>query len=123
MIDARRREMDPFEKLDQDYERDCGPQPCDKYDRYGLPLTLGEWCRRFQDFAYRRIAEDWIGEIRISTIWLGTDHSFGCGPPLIFETMIFGGPEAIDGEMWRYATEEEARAGHARAVELVKAKK
>jgi hypothetical protein len=26
---------------------------------------------------------------KLSTVWLGLDHSFGTGPPLIFETMLF----------------------------------
>jgi hypothetical protein len=27
----------------------------------------------------------------VSTVFLGTNHSFGFEPPLLFETMIFGG--------------------------------
>jgi hypothetical protein len=36
------------------------------------------------------------------------------GPPILFETMIFGGP--YDQYMDRYCTWAEAEAGHARAV-------
>lgn len=46
----------------------------------------------------------------VSTVWIGLDLGWGRGAPLIFETMIFGGP--LDGETARYATEAEARAGH-----------
>ena len=42
----------------------------------------------------------------ISTVFLGIDHGFGDGPPLIFESLIFGGPH--DGEMERCSTWAEA---------------
>lgn len=53
----------------------------------------------------------------VSTVFLGIDHSYGCGdePPVLFETMVFGGP--WHEEMERYCTWEEAAAGHARWVE------
>lgn len=51
---------------------------------------------------------------RISTVFLGLDHRYdrydGHGPPLVFETMIFGGP--LDEEQARYATMDEAKEGH-----------
>ena len=31
------------------------------------------------------------GKVMVSTVFLRIDHSFGSGPPLLFETMIFGG--------------------------------
>lgn len=66
----------------------------------------------------RVVAKDIVGESRISTIFLGLDHGWGDGPPLVFETMIFEGPE--DGFQERYYTWDEAEAGHKKAVELVK---
>src|SRR6185437_442758 len=55
-----------------------------------------------------------IWDDRVSTIWLGLDHTLGDGSPLIFETMVFDGH--WDSELqWRYSTEEQARAGHRRA--------
>jgi hypothetical protein len=52
-----------------------------------------------------------------STVWLGIDHSFGLGDrPLIFETMVFGWRMGSDFDMDRYATEEEAKAGHYKMV-------
>jgi hypothetical protein len=39
------------------------------------------------------------GNIGISTVFLGLDHRhFGDGPPLLFETMVFGGSR--DGTMY-----------------------
>lgn len=56
--------------------------------------------------------------VKVSTIFLGIDHSFGNGPLQLFETMIFGGK--LDQEMWRYSTWEEAEKGHQTAVNKVK---
>jgi hypothetical protein len=83
------------------------------YDWTGQPISADEWSRLFDD--ERHIGEDRIGDVGVSTVWIGL--GFG-DPPLIFETMIFGG--ALDGERWQYATEREARDGHARAVEMVR---
>ena len=86
------------------------------YDREGQPLTLEKWAALFEDFGYRQVARTVTtkGKI-ISTIWLGLDHNFSQkGPPLIFETMVFGGEGDFDDlDCDRYATEEEALAGHA----------
>lgn len=66
------------------------------------------------------IAAERVADVWVSTIWLGIDHRFGsAGPPLVFETMVFGGP--LDGEQWRWSTPDEARAAHARAVAKVRA--
>jgi len=65
----------------------------------------------------RRVAKTQIGDVDISTVFLGLDHQFGDGPPLVFETMIFGGEH--DGDQWRYSTWDEAMKGHEDAVKLV----
>lgn len=56
-------------------------------------------------------------EYFVSTVFLGIDHQFGHGPPLLFETMIFelGALGALDYQE-RYSTLSEAMAGHERAV-------
>lgn len=82
-----------------------------------VPTDLMTWARWFET-AERHVAQDYIGEARVSTVFLGLDHSFGSGPPLLFETMIFGGPHNDYQE--RYSTWEEAEAGHAKALALVK---
>jgi len=58
-----------------------------------------------------------IGDVKISTIFLGLDHQLGDGPPLLFETMILGGKH--DQDQWRYHTWDEAMEGHKAAVKLV----
>lgn len=93
------------------------------YDRQGQPMNLLDWGRRFEDMEYKIVKQTTIGEFFISTVWLGLNHSFGDGPPMIFETMIFQHGEEteneLDGFQERYATEAEAAAGHEGAVAAV----
>lgn len=84
------------------------------YDRAGEPITMEVWALSRE--ANLRVAEDQVGPLYVSTIWLGLDHRFGDGPPLIFETMIFGPWEWHDLYVRRYSTEGEALIGHAAAV-------
>jgi hypothetical protein len=92
----------------------------DKYilDDLGMPVLepdLYAWGRWFET-AERHVAQVHLGDVTISTVFLGLDHSWGGGPPLIFETMVFGGPH--DGYQERYSTRTEALMGHALAVRL-----
>lgn len=57
-----------------------------------------------------------LDSISVSTVFIGLDHSWEGDPPVVFETMIFGG--ALSDEQWRYCTIQEARIGHRRAVRL-----
>jgi len=84
----------------------------DFWDMDGNRMTLTEWAKAFGE--PRHIGKTTVGEAEVSTVWLGDDHQFGPGPPLIFETMIFGGPH--DQFCDRYTTKEEATAGHQRVV-------
>ena len=84
------------------------------YDKSGAPIDMLTWASLFEDHANRQIARTVIGDVCVSTVWLGMNHSFGSGPPLIFETMVFGG--ALDEECERYHTEAEALHGHEEMV-------
>lgn len=56
----------------------------------------------------------------VSTVFLGLDHQWDPdGPPLLFETMVFGG--RLDEHTERYSTWDEAVAGHERVVAMVRA--
>lgn len=69
----------------------------------------------------RRVALDDIAGSLVSTVFLVIDHQYDDdGPPLLFETLVFGGPLA--DEMDRYSTRAEALAGHAAMVARVRAK-
>lgn len=72
----------------------------------------------------RRIAYTQMNNktIIVSTVFLALDHSFmPGGPPVVFETMIFGGDDEIDQYQDRYCTWEDAHAGHRKAVRIVRA--
>ena len=57
----------------------------------------------------------------MSTVFLGLDYSFvDDAPPILFETMIFGG-EYDQIKQWRYETEKEARENHASVVKDLQA--
>jgi hypothetical protein len=65
------------------------------------------------------IANDYIDEIRVGTVFLGMDHSSGSdGPPLLFETIIVGG--ALDQFRMRCATYEEAEITHRIVLSMAK---
>jgi hypothetical protein len=68
----------------------------------------------------RRVAETKLpGGFLVSTIFLGLDHRFDEGPPLVFETMVFR-PEVSgyqDLDMDRYSTWDEAEEGHKKIVD------
>lgn len=76
---------------------------------------LMTWAKWFET-ADRKVRLDVIGDVTVSTVFLSLDHSFGDGPPVLFETMIFGGPH--DQYQERYCTWDEAVAGHEMAFKL-----
>lgn len=55
---------------------------------------------------------------KISTVFLMLAHGLEDGKPILFETMIFGGPN--NDYQRRYTSWEEAKAGHEIAVLLAK---
>lgn len=70
----------------------------------------------------RKIANDTVNNVMVSTVFLGLDHNWEPeGKPVLFETMIFGGE--YDQEMWRYCTYQEAKESHDRIVNCFKENK
>lgn len=128
---ARRRALWLSLSRKKERERDVrwqfiGHSPYFGWD--GWPISLRTYCFLSQEsrfdgrrggkhVAVTKALDD--PETWVSTVWLGLDHSWSGGPPLIFETMIFGGPLDQDYQQ-RYSTVEEARAGHERAVEVAR---
>jgi hypothetical protein len=83
-----------------------------------------EWAKWFET-SKRHVDNTEIGDVRVSTVFLGLDHSLENFDgsmkdyvPILFETMIFGGER--DQYQERYATWDEAKAGHEFAVSLIK---
>lgn len=69
----------------------------------------------------KAVKQESISDVRISTVFLGLDHSFPWdneNKPVLWETMIFGGEH--DQNQYRYTSYEEALEGHQRAIDLVK---
>jgi hypothetical protein len=80
-------------------------------------MTWGKW----MEYARTSLAQDAMGESRVSTVFLGLDYSFvPGGAPVLWETMIFGGEH--DGYQDRYTSYADALAGHAKALAMVKPK-
>jgi hypothetical protein len=73
-------------------------------------VAWGQWYEASSRSHGRHVADEVRGGIRVSTVFLGVDHQFGDGPPLLFETMIF----ADDGcdLFGRYSTWTAAEKGH-----------
>jgi len=82
------------------------PVPCDDLFKWG------EWMQS----ANRHVGDTWLGDIRISTVFLGLNHEYRPDlPPLLWETMVFGG--SMDQEQERCSgNREQAEAMHARMV-------
>lgn len=68
---------------------------------------LFKWAVAFEKNDHR-VAWDEIGGVQVSTVFLGIDHNFFReGPPILFETMIFGDPNNEEFQR-RYRTRAEA---------------
>jgi hypothetical protein len=65
----------------------------------------------------KAVKQEYVGDVRISTVFLGLDHVWNSDIPLLWETMIFGGEH--DQYMDRYTSYEEALEGHQTALNLV----
>lgn len=73
--------------------------------------SMEEWGAFYNNIANRRVASTDIEGMRISTVFLGLDHNWSGGRPILFETMVFD-QNNNDVYMERYHTWEEAEAGH-----------
>ena len=89
----------------------------DKHNIVPCPDYLA-WCTwMFGPGDHKRVAFDEVGEVGVSTIFLGFDHSFGRGSRF-FETMILGG--AFHETQWRTDTWDNAMIQHREAVATVR---
>lgn len=87
------------------------------YDFDGQPISVHQWvllCFDERQWVARTTLDD--GTL-ISTIWTGLDAGLH-DPPLIYETMIFGGLH--DGRQYRWPGRHAALAGHDQTVALVR---
>lgn len=88
--------------------------------RYTLIGKLPVPCRDLLEWGFwletadRHVARTNVGCLWVSTVFLGLDHSFGSGEPLLFETIVFNGDEVESQD--RCSTWDEAERHHAEAV-------
>ena len=80
---------------------------------------INEWVK-FMEIKKRILFVDVISDATISTVFLGLDHNFGGGIPVLFETMIFGGKS--DNYLERYSTWDDAEEGHKFILKQIKNK-
>jgi hypothetical protein len=95
-------------------------------DVHGKPVhepdveCWAEWFSKNENRILRQT--DIARNIWVSTVFLGVDHNYtrsGRGPPVLWETMIFGGRH--DQYHQRYTSRADALEGHDAAVALTKA--
>ena len=78
-------------------------------------VSLMEWASWFETIGNRRIKlTKFSKNIKISTVFLGIDHNFYGGEPVLFETMIFGGDR--DEECIRYSSVDDSLKRHDKIV-------
>jgi len=78
---------------------------------------LIKWGKWFEENS-RRVAFTELNGAKVSTVFLALDHNYSDeGPPILFETMVFGGE--LDDEMERCSTWDEAVAMHYTMVKRV----
>ena len=81
------------------------------------PMKWAKWFKG--NLTAKHVARDEFDNVYVSTVFLGVDHSFSEeGPPILYETMIFGGEH--DEYQERYPNKISALAGHDQAVALVR---
>jgi hypothetical protein len=87
-------------------------------DKTVTPLKEGDYYPVYEQ-EQRRVALTKLKDnlVTVSTVFLGLDHSWDADPPLLFETMVFGGEHSE--LMYRYSTYQQAEQGHNLVVEAL----
>lgn len=79
--------------------------------------SLAEWGEFFgSGVDHRRVARTGEKDLFVSTVFLGIDHGFGRGPPILFETIIFRNGQPDD--TWRCSDWDTALIQHKKACEV-----
>lgn len=98
-----------------------------KLDKYLTEITKSYilknekvWGKFYEKPKDRIVARTFFNKkkIRVSTVFLGLDHSWDfTGPPVLWETMVFG---LKSEHMDRYTSVEDARKGHKKTCAYVR---
>jgi hypothetical protein len=70
------------------------------------------WAQAFEATDRQVVRTDVAEGVEVSTVFLGLDHQWGSGPPLLFETMVFWPGSAHDNDYERCALWEGAERQH-----------
>lgn len=88
---------------------------------YDNPDERAKWITQRTSMDSKRVAVDYVNDIKISTVFLGSDYGDGPGQSIWFETMPFdpeGGPwDQVD---YHTSTWDEAKKGHQMFVDAIK---
>jgi hypothetical protein len=79
-------------------------------------IEASEWMENNPE--RKAVKQDKIGDVFISTVFLGLNHAWNSDIPVLWETMIFGGEH--DQYQNRYTSYEDALEGHKKALDLIK---
>lgn len=60
-------------------------------DKTVVPASREDAMEIFNTHEQRRVAATEHGAVKVSTVFLVFNHAYDEGPPMVFETMIFGG--------------------------------
>jgi len=82
------------------------------------PLVYIDWIHN--NPSRKAVKQELIGDVRVSTVFLGLNHSYEGGDPVLWETMVFEGD--YDGYQERYTSYEDALRNHEFVVEMIKNK-
>ncbi len=87
-------------------------------DKVAVPCEINEteWSPESKRVGYDAFGEG-DSKVEVSTVFLTLDHNFYDGPPLLFETMVFGGPH--DEFQVRCSTWEQAEIQHKSVCRMV----
>ena len=83
-------------------------------NKKAIPCDVLTWGKFFEDTEKRVVARTQLTKTCVSTVFLGLDHQYGYGDPLLFETMVFPKDSWSEEYTERYTTWDEAEAGHKR---------
>ena len=87
-----------------------------------VPSTITEYVEwEESNPAKKALRQENIGDVYISTVFLGLNHAWDSKTPVLWETMIFGGEH--DQYQVRYTSHEGALEGHEIALSLIKTEK
>ena len=89
-------------------------------DNHAVEVDMMTWAMWLEDGNRRVGYTEITSQVTVSTVFVGLDHRFfGNGPPILFETLVFGSP--LDGDGARYSSYDDAEVGHRMMVAKVRA--